>query len=514
MTFFSGAPKRAWIINLDHRPDRFENVRRQAELNGIAIERHPACNPSKGDVVPVTDVAPQWDTTLNARFDHTYKPHAILNMSLGERGCAMSHLQLWRKMVAQSLPMAMIFEDDIILAPNFTRRLDQYIAALPADWDIFYLEYANGYPATKVVANPPMYKGVYVWHTGAYVMSLKGAMTCIQNLPIDGPVDNFLARLIHSRRLVAYLPTPPLAQQMGGDSDIEHTHTQNRAHFKDAQPLSRSPSIPSSLPVGFSLHHHTARSYEAATAGHVGPLVIHASYHSRASYPASMTSDSILDANPGGSGYYSGGSAGVTFSPGSTFPGSGGYFSVSSPRSPISYAEVPYNAYTPSTPPPVAYNGTSYSVATSAASPVPVVSPTHYGASELNPAAVFQEPFATTYGPMSDYTVTVSPAAAHMQGIVSPTTSPFEAPARTFSGTTPFAGPAPTSPLVTSPLSGHTALSFAHALAGASYHPGAGSVDRSRSPTSPYAPQFPATFIAGSTADFVRSPLSVPSVHL
>eukprot|EP00668_Euglena_longa_P003958 GGOE01004644.1.p1 GENE.GGOE01004644.1~~GGOE01004644.1.p1 ORF type:complete len:590 (+),score=80.80 GGOE01004644.1:53-1771(+) len=238
-----------WIINLDQRPDRFENAKRQAEANGLLIERHGACSPSNGDVVPASDVATQWETTLNAKFDHSYAPYAVLQMSLGERGCAMSHIQLWRKVVARQLPMAMIFEDDVLLAPQFSDRVQHHLAHLPDDWDIFYLEYANGSPASRVCKWPALYKGVYVWHTGAYVISLKGATTCLKHLPVDAPVDNFLARLMHSGLLHAYLPFPALAEQSGADSDIEHTHTQAWSHFTDAPALPPTPLTPPPHPI-------------------------------------------------------------------------------------------------------------------------------------------------------------------------------------------------------------------------------------------------------------------------
>lgn len=37
-------------------------------------------------------------------------------------------------MVAQKLPMAMILEDDVLLAPKFSDRVQRYLAHLPADW--------------------------------------------------------------------------------------------------------------------------------------------------------------------------------------------------------------------------------------------------------------------------------------------------------------------------------------------------------------------------------------------
>eukprot|EP00667_Euglena_gracilis_P006109 EG_transcript_6158 len=279
----------AWIINLDHRPDRFENVKRQAQANGLPIQRHPACNPGNGDAVPAADVATQWDTTLNARFDHSYKPHAVLKMSFGERGCAMSHIQLWRKVVAQKLPMAMILEDDVLLAPKFSDRVQRYLAHLPADWDIFYLEYANGSPAPRVCERPILYKGVYVWHTGAYVISLKGAATCLKHLPVDAPVDNYLARLMHTGLLHAYLPHPALAEQSGADSDIEHTHTKEWSHFKELP-------VPSTVPLAYPPHHNSGRSYSALAPSPLSaPLVLYDSHSVQAVTSGPSSEGGALD---------------------------------------------------------------------------------------------------------------------------------------------------------------------------------------------------------------------------
>ena len=63
----------------------------------VTLMRHPASNPAQGDEIDAEDVCTQWETTLNSQFDTSYKPHCVLTMSNGERGCAMSHLQLWRK---------------------------------------------------------------------------------------------------------------------------------------------------------------------------------------------------------------------------------------------------------------------------------------------------------------------------------------------------------------------------------------------------------------------------------
>lgn len=49
---------------------------------------------------------------------------------LGVLGCAMSHISLWEKMVAEDIPMAIIFEDDVELVDNFRERLEESLQKL------------------------------------------------------------------------------------------------------------------------------------------------------------------------------------------------------------------------------------------------------------------------------------------------------------------------------------------------------------------------------------------------
>lgn len=55
--------------------------------------------------------------------------HAFLargrKLTDGEVGCALSHLEIYRKMIAEQIPVAVALEDDIILDPRFTRAFDE-----------------------------------------------------------------------------------------------------------------------------------------------------------------------------------------------------------------------------------------------------------------------------------------------------------------------------------------------------------------------------------------------------
>ncbi|KAL1512034.1 hypothetical protein AB1Y20_005308 [Prymnesium parvum] len=68
------------------------------------------------------EVRRDWNTTLNAKFDRNCKVVEHLQMSEGERGCAASHISLWRRCVESNSPL-LVLEDDAILAEGCCRSL-------------------------------------------------------------------------------------------------------------------------------------------------------------------------------------------------------------------------------------------------------------------------------------------------------------------------------------------------------------------------------------------------------
>lgn len=63
------------------------------------------------------------ETELARNFDAARAQKAYGPMSRGEIGTTLSHLGIYRKMVDQDIPCAVILEDDVILAPDFATLL-------------------------------------------------------------------------------------------------------------------------------------------------------------------------------------------------------------------------------------------------------------------------------------------------------------------------------------------------------------------------------------------------------
>jgi glycosyl transferase family 25 len=53
----------------------------------------------------------------------------------GSLGCALSHIELWRRAAAGHHPITIV-EDDVILATDFEAARDEVLTKLPADWSI------------------------------------------------------------------------------------------------------------------------------------------------------------------------------------------------------------------------------------------------------------------------------------------------------------------------------------------------------------------------------------------
>lgn len=162
---------KSFVINLDRRPDRFENFKKQIEsFSDLQITRFSAYD---GKLLNNT-------LQLSRLFaGNDYK------MRRGMVGCALSHIHLYIDLVNSEDDVYIIFEDDITFSPKFENKLWYIFKQLKElDWDLLYLghhiydQYKT--PETNV---PELEK----WNrlrsltqsrggTGGYIITKKGAL--------------------------------------------------------------------------------------------------------------------------------------------------------------------------------------------------------------------------------------------------------------------------------------------------------------------------------------------------
>jgi GR25 family glycosyltransferase involved in LPS biosynthesis len=112
------------VINLARDFDRLAHMQKEIGAAGLHLERFEAI---RGDAIP---------PDISALFDR--KITRLL--SPGELGCYASHLAICKRIASGEIPSpALVFEDDVRLAPDFADIMQRTLSALPADWDLVRL---------------------------------------------------------------------------------------------------------------------------------------------------------------------------------------------------------------------------------------------------------------------------------------------------------------------------------------------------------------------------------------
>eukprot|EP00322_Chrysochromulina_rotalis_P018339 CAMPEP_0115828980 /NCGR_PEP_ID=MMETSP0287-20121206/859_1 /TAXON_ID=412157 /ORGANISM="Chrysochromulina rotalis, Strain UIO044" /LENGTH=394 /DNA_ID=CAMNT_0003282225 /DNA_START=16 /DNA_END=1200 /DNA_ORIENTATION=- len=239
----------AVFINLQNRTDRRAAMERVLPNVGLGHARRfeALC----GEHIPEALVRATWDTALNAKFDRNCKVEPALDMSAGERGCAGSHIAIWRQCVTSNMPL-LVLEDDVMFATPkvgiWTKALVTAIDAALHPSDPAMLLYLGAEASVREGA--PSLRGkqaiwgaqsapvacclkevVWAWQTHAYVIWPAAARVLLAGLPIDAPVDVYLSRHYYEGKVCALVAREPsLAEQhdpyRGGD--VEHSSLRDR----------------------------------------------------------------------------------------------------------------------------------------------------------------------------------------------------------------------------------------------------------------------------------------------
>ena len=162
-------------------------------------------------------------------------------------GCGLSHILAWREFLKTDKDHIIIFEDDVILEPNFDELYTKAMENIPRDFDILYLgcfgchsdsnfftvigdklqlSSDNMKILNQYIKTPKIALGAH-----AYVISRKGAETLITQLDkkLYFHIDYCLQRLAKAKKIKTYVTTPRIAYQTSTDS-IELSSNANNSH--------------------------------------------------------------------------------------------------------------------------------------------------------------------------------------------------------------------------------------------------------------------------------------------
>jgi glycosyl transferase family 25 len=165
-----------FFINLDHDAGRRAALERQLDALGLQHSRFPGVY---GKALSVEAFA--------RHYDHARAIDQSRELTVGEVGCALSHLGVYRTMIEQNLPYALILEDDAKLGPDVPAVLnalaqqvspDEPVVTLLTHIDRYYKRSAKALTAdhsTVRLAN-------YQWLAHGYFVTRAAAQCMVKQL--------------------------------------------------------------------------------------------------------------------------------------------------------------------------------------------------------------------------------------------------------------------------------------------------------------------------------------------
>jgi GR25 family glycosyltransferase involved in LPS biosynthesis len=105
----------------------------------------------------------QWIASTPSTLIDSFQP----SMSLNEKACAQSHMNIWKHMILNKIEYAFIMEDDACFDKDWKKKLDQFAED---DWDMIMLNASESMTVTDTWSTA---KDQYL--AAGYVLSQKGA---------------------------------------------------------------------------------------------------------------------------------------------------------------------------------------------------------------------------------------------------------------------------------------------------------------------------------------------------
>lgn len=194
-----------FVISLKNSPRRAVISRHLASL-GLEFEFFDAIY---GKALPESELA---------KIDYDFYPrnyNAKKPLTLGEIGCAMSHIKLYEHIIANNIQEAIIFEDDVFLNLYFKSILNTALKKVSKNKEIIFLYHGKAkiFPFTKSLPEryrlakyirPSKNSKRCIIGAAAYYLTNQGARKLLNHAyPIRMPAD-FLTGLIQLTQINAY----------------------------------------------------------------------------------------------------------------------------------------------------------------------------------------------------------------------------------------------------------------------------------------------------------------------
>lgn len=176
-----------YLVNLDRAPERLVNAMGKLSSAGFSnVQRWKAVDGTNAE-----DLTKTWELHGNPKKE-PMDPEFV--MYPGRQGCMLSHVGIWKHMIENDIPIANVFEDDIMFHPQWAALHDRFYEDTPTNFDILYLGSKHHSDDTNHIQTSPVYC------THAYTITNLGARKLYQLLVGDPrgvcTIDNHIRRFM------------------------------------------------------------------------------------------------------------------------------------------------------------------------------------------------------------------------------------------------------------------------------------------------------------------------------
>lgn len=151
-----------YVLNMDKCQDRMQlALKRIGEAGFQNVKRF------RGVDAECDDLDAAWAVHGSPRFDTSDREFCVEYK--GKQGCALGHYGIWKDIIDNNVPCAIIFEDDVEFHSRWKELAKSYWEHTPRDFDILYLGSQVDMPMEGNIIVTP------VFCTHAYMITLQGA---------------------------------------------------------------------------------------------------------------------------------------------------------------------------------------------------------------------------------------------------------------------------------------------------------------------------------------------------
>lgn len=147
----------------------------------------------------------------DAKKDIIDKYFKLDNLSPAQICIAISHIELYKKIIANNENMCLILEDDAIFCYDFVNNFNKYINCIPSDIDIAFINDGCNLHSANRTSDTIWYPATYSRTTCSYLITKQACSKLLQTIiPFENPIDHELNKQIVLHNLKCYWCEPTL----------------------------------------------------------------------------------------------------------------------------------------------------------------------------------------------------------------------------------------------------------------------------------------------------------------